>query len=98
MTTTKVYGYSDDIVEVETSNGSWEIDCYNCEVEIDFNDGTTIRVGYPKEGMAVWWIEVKEEGTAAQWLTPCEDEEAEIYSDLFEIEAKVIRQRVIRKE
>lgn len=97
MRTTTIYGYSDDVVEVGGPNWSCEIDCYNCEVEIDFDDGTTIRVGYPKEGMAVWWIKVIKPGTAASWFTPCEDEEAAINSDIFEIESRVIRHRVVRK-
>lgn len=98
-TRTIVYGYSDDIVEVECPDEgrSWEIDCYDCEVEIDFADGTTVRIGYPKPDMAVWWIEVKKLGSAALRLTPCEDEDAETYSDIFEIESYVLRHRVIRK-
>ena len=59
----KVYGYSDDIVCIEHHEGGCtEIDCYNKDVRIGFEDGTVIRVGYPKDGPAVWWIEVEEEG------------------------------------
>lgn len=44
----------------------------------------------PKEGKAIWWIKVLEKGTAPQTLTECEDEEAEVYSDTFEIDADYV--------
>lgn len=82
---TKVYGYSDDIV----TYGDDEIDCYDDDVIIVFSDNTIIRVGYSKESLGVWWIEVVHAGTAAHRLEICTDEEAEIYSDVFEIDADV---------
>ena len=85
----KVYGYSDDIVCIEhIDGGSTEIDCYNRDVRISFEDGTVIRVGYPKDGFAIWWIEIEEEGYAYSELTPCTDEDAEVYSDVFVIDAE----------
>ena len=86
----KVYGYSDDVVVVEhIDGGCTEIDCYNEDVRIRFQDGTQIRVGYPKQHCAVWWIEVEELGTADYDLNITDDEDADIYSDVFEIEAEV---------
>ena len=43
----KVYGTSDDLVEIEGSAYKEdEIGCYNHDVRICFEDGTAIRVGY----------------------------------------------------
>ena len=39
--------------------------------------------------MGVWWIKVNRKGTAPQKLTVCEDEDAEIYSDIFEIDSEI---------
>lgn len=86
----KVYGASDDFVEIERSTyPEDEIGCYDSDVEITFTDGTVIRIGYPKENIAVWWIEVKKRGTAEQTLAVCNDENADPYSDVFEIDAEV---------
>lgn len=86
----KVYGYSDDIVCVEhIEGGCTEIDCFDHDVGIRFEDGTVIRVGYPKNGMAVWWIEVETDGVAYSDLKECTDEDAKIYSDVFTIDAEI---------
>lgn len=95
----KVYGASDDLVEIE--GGAYkedEIGCYDSDVRIRFVDGTAIRVGYPKEDTAIWWIEVEKQGTATQTLTICEDEEARIYSDIFEIDAEIKSHSVIKRK
>ena len=95
----KVYGYSDDIVYIDHLDGSCtEVDCYNKDVRIQFEDGTTIRIGYPKENMAVWWIEIEEKGTANHELRICEDEEARIYSDILEIEVEAKSCSVIKQK
>ena len=86
----KIYGCSDDLVEIENSAYKEdEIGCYNKDVRIRFVDGTIIRVGYGKSELAVWYIVVEKQGTAKQMLTICDDEEAEIYSDIFEIDSEV---------
>lgn len=85
----KVYGCSDDLVEIEGDIED-EIGCYDRDVRIDFRDGTKILVGYGKPGLGVWRIEVERQGTAPHKLTVCEDEDAEIYSDIFEIEAPIL--------
>lgn len=95
----KVYGYSDDIVCIEhIDGGCTEVDCYNRDVRIIFEDGTTIRVGYSKDNAGIWWIEVEKRGTATQNLVVCEDENAEIYSDVLYIDAEVVSYAVIKKE
>ena len=54
----KVYGASDDLCEIEGSEYKEnEIGCYNSDVRIRFVDETVIRIGYPKEDSAIWWIE-----------------------------------------
>ncbi len=84
----RVYGYSDDNLVVEgASYPNDEISCFERIVRIAFTDGTIIDAWYGKKGQAIWTIEVIEKGTARQTLTICEDEDADIYSDVFEIEA-----------
>lgn len=95
----KVYGYSDDIVCIEhLEGGCTEIDCFDSDVRIRFMDGTVIRIGYPKADMAVWWIEKEKVGTAYSVLQYCKDEDAKIYSDIFEIEAEVKSYSVIKQK
>lgn len=50
----KVYGASDDLVEIENSQYKQdEIDCFDSDVHIRFVDGTVIRLGYPKKTRAM---------------------------------------------
>ena len=95
----KIYGCSDDLVEIDgTKYKHDEIGCFDHDVWIRFTDGTVIRVGYPKDGLAVWWIEVEKQGTAEQRLTVCMDEDAQIYSDIFQIAAEVKSHSVIKQK
>ena len=94
----RVYGVSDDLVEIEgTKYPDDEIDCFDKDVMIGFKDGTEIRVGYPKENMAVWGIEIEETGGAAYAMNGCDDQDAEIYSDVFSIDSEVAWHKVVRK-
>ena len=95
----RIYGASDDLVEVENSKyKEGEIGCFERDVRIQFFDGTVIRIGYPKDGLAVWWIEVEKNGTAPQSLTVCEDEDADIYSDIFEIDSEIESHSIIKQK
>ena len=88
----KVYGASDDLVEIEGSKYPYdEIGCYNADVKIEFIDGTIIKVHYGKEDdtLGIWAITVLEKGSAYQELLVCNDENAKIYSDIFLIGAEV---------
>ncbi|MBO4229772.1 MAG: hypothetical protein J5938_05435 [Clostridia bacterium] len=85
----KIYGCSDDLVEIEGSRYENEIGCFDRYVRFWFTDNTVITIGYPKKNMGVWWIKVNRKGTAPQKLTVCEDEDAEIYSDIFEIDSEI---------
>ena len=94
----KVYGYSDDLVEIEGSQyKADEIDCYNRNVRLHFSDGTVILIGYSKPNLGVWWIEVEQKGTAEQWLTTCVDPDEDPYSDVLEIDAEVVGHEVVDK-
>ena len=95
----KVYGASDDLVEIENSQyKDDEIGCYDHDVRIRFLDGTIIRVGYPKDGLAIWWVEIEKQGTAEQKMTICDDEDARIYSDIFEIDSEIKSHSVIKQK
>lgn len=87
----RVFGASDDLVEIEGSNyPDNEIGCYDGTVKLEFSDGTVVRFGYGKNGLGIWWCEVEKKGTALYRLTECNDEDADIYSDVFEIDAEVV--------
>lgn len=93
----KVYGASDDLVEIEGSTyADDEIGCYDRDVLLEFVDGTTIRCHYGKPDLAVWEITIEKTGSAKQILTACEDDDADIYSDVFEIDAEVRRHKVVK--
>lgn len=95
----KIYGVSDDLVEIEGSSYKVdEIGCFNSDVRIRFIDGTVIRIGYPKADAAIWWIEVEKRGTAVQGLTICNNEDARIYSDIFKIDAEIKGHSVIKQK
>ena len=96
----KVYGYSDDLVEVEgEKRHGAEIECYDSDVFVRFKDGTEIKVTYGKPGYGgVWGITVENKGSAEQKLTECFDEDADVYSDIFEIDAEVMSYMVVEKE
>ena len=92
----RIYGCSDDLVEVEGSTYyEDEIGCFDSNVRIWFDDGTVVLVGYPKLGQAVWWINVENEGTATMVVSRCDDEDAPIYSDVLEIEAEIVKHEVV---
>ena len=92
----RVFGYSDDLVDIEGSSYSeYEIDCFDRDVRLWFDDGTVILVSYSNDG--IWKIKVENWGDAPQKLSICEDEDADLYSDVFEINAEVVKHQVIRK-
>lgn len=95
----KVYGASDDLCEIEGSAyKEYEIGCYESDVRIRFVDGTIIRVGYPKQDAAIWWIEIEKQGTAAHTLTVCDNEDTMPYSDIFEIDAEIKNHSIINQK
>lgn len=96
---TRVYGCSDDLVIIEHADGRVEeIDCYDKDVRILFEDDTGIRVGYPKPGFAVWYFEAERWGSADSYVKRCWHEDADPYSDVFVIESDVVAYVVTEKE
>ena len=92
----KVYGTSDDLVELEGSKYQEnEIGCYGSDVIIAFDDGAVIRVSYGKPEGAIWEITLLKKGTAGNAVFICYDEDDEIYSDIFETDAEVCSHWVI---
>ena len=92
----RIYGASDDLVEIEGSDYQEdEIGCFEANVRIWFEDGTVILVSYGKQDLAVWSIVIEKVGTAKFDLQICEDEDADIYSDIFEIDSEIVRHEVI---
>jgi len=92
----KIYGYSDDLVEIEGSKYyEDEIGCYNKQVRISFEDGTIILVGYPSHKGAIWWIFIERMGDAHYILESCTNEDADIYSDVFMIDSEIVSHQVV---
>ena len=95
----QVYGCSDDLVEIKGAQYPYdEIDCFEKDVLIRFKDGTEILVGYNKPNLAVWWIKVSKHGSGTYILDYCNDEDAEIYSDVFTIDSELESVKVVNKE
>ena len=92
----KIYGASDDLVEIEGSKYKEdEIGCYEADVRIWFDDGMVILVSYGKEEGPIWKIDIECPGAKMYFLTVCHDEDADIYSDILETESDIMRHEVI---
>lgn len=88
-----IYGYSDDLVEIENSQYKEdEIDCYNKAIRFYFVDGTIISICYAQGG--VWKITHEAIGKAWYELTRCEDDDDDAYSDVFKIDSEIISYEV----
>jgi hypothetical protein len=88
---TKVYGCSDDLLEIDPAPyPADEIGYFDSDVFVRFSDNTLIKASYGKNGKGIWCITVLEKGTVKQALTECDDEDAKIYSDIFEIDADYV--------
>lgn len=95
---TRVYGSSDDLVEIEGSKyRENEIPCYGAYVRIWFDDGSIIQVSYPKNEKAIWMICVEKKGTSTYSLEECNDENDSVYSDIYTTDARVIKHAVVSK-
>jgi hypothetical protein len=83
---TKIYGCSDDLIEIEGHIND-EIGCYGTDekergVLIVGSDGTALEVKYGKGGMGIWGITLLRQGPLFERVEPCTDEEADPYSDV----------------
>ncbi len=84
---TKVYGASDDLIEVEGGKCSGEVGCYGTDesergVLLVFSDGTLLEVKYGKGDKAIWGITLLARGSEFYQIDQCCDEEADPYSDV----------------
>jgi len=77
--TTKVYGASDDLVEVE-GDVVGEVPFNNCLLIL--SDGSMLAVKYAPDGLAIWRITIIVRGTLLQGVEQCEVETNDNYSDI----------------
>lgn len=83
---TRIYGCSDDLIEFE-GDFSGEVGCYGTDdqehgVLVVVSDGTLLEVKYGKGGNGVWGITLIKKGVHYLNIEQCDDEDAEIYSDI----------------
>ena len=78
---TKVYGASDDLVEVD-GDVHGEVNVDDCL--LIFSDGTLLHImwGGPKRALGIWKITVIHRGTLLKEIAPCEVETDDNYSDV----------------
>lgn len=82
---TEVYGASDDLIEFEGDVygevGAYGTDDREQGVLIVCSDGTLLEVKYGKAGQAIWGITCLKAGELFNRIDPCDDEDADRYSD-----------------
>lgn len=83
---TKVYGCSDDLIEIE-GDVRGEVGFYGSDdreygVLLLFSDGTILEVKYGKGKAGIWGIMLMNKGTLFEHINPCNDENANPYSDV----------------
>lgn len=87
MAKVKVYGSSDDRIELE---GDLYDEFYPSDEEpfyLAFSDGTVLSVVYGGDG--VWTVRKKVAGTAKYTHTPTEGSDSDEYSDVVELEGNI---------
>lgn len=90
---TKVYGTSDDLVEIE-GDITGEVSHYDDSDEgndetgvlLSFSDGTLLRIKYGKAGQGIWAITIIHCGDLFIGIDECHDEDAKPYSDVVTFE------------
>jgi len=83
---TKIYGRSDDLIEVE-GDVDGEVSCYGTDrrekgVLLVCSDGTLLEVKYGKGGMGIWGIMLIRKGSLLMSIRQCDSEEKDPYSDV----------------
>lgn len=83
--TTRIYGTSDDLVEID-GDIRGEIDCFgtddrNYGILLACSDGTILEVKYGKHGQGIWEIIAHTRGELLTNIQSCDNEDDEIYSD-----------------
>lgn len=81
--TTKIYGTSDDLIEFEGDIYD-EIGAYEAQDKgILLSDGTVLECSYPKTpDLGVWGFKLIRAGHLFDRIEECNDEDADIYSDI----------------
>lgn len=81
--TTKIYGQSDDLIEFRGDIDD-EIGAYMVQGKPLFlSDGTVLECSYPKTpDLGVWGFKVIRAGLLFERIEECNDENAEVYSDV----------------
>jgi len=93
MPLTRVYGRSDDLIEFDGAyNG--EVGAYRAGedgkgVLLIISDGTLLEVKYGKGDLGIWSITVIKKGASYAGFEPCDDEDADIYSDVVSLRGEV---------
>lgn len=78
---TTVYGASDDLIEFEGDIYE-EIAGSEDPTFLMFGDGTILKIWYGKDIFAIWSINVINKGSLFDKIEYCNDENADIYSDI----------------
>jgi hypothetical protein len=77
MSTVRVYGHSDDLIEIE-GDLSEEFGAYDSDpIYLGFSDGTVLAVDYTDE----WRISIRVRGSADLQITTAADRHEGCYSD-----------------
>ena len=83
---TKIFGQSDDNIYTE---GDYEgqythygTDEQEHGILLVINDGSILEVKYGKGGLAIWGIQVIKKGNLFDRIEFCDNEDADIYSDI----------------
>lgn len=85
---TRVYGASDDLIEIEGGKAAGEVGCYGAGdddkgVLLMCSDGTVLEVGYGKEDNGgIWWVKCLRKGSDFDRIEICTDEDADPHSDV----------------
>jgi len=77
---TKIWGTSDDLIEVD-GDVRGEVNCYDKEVLLICSDGTLLGIKYGKMEMGIWQVNVIQKGALLEKVIQCTSEDDEVYSD-----------------
>ena len=94
---TKIYGRFDGVVQIDTGKKHRKIYCADCNVRIWFKDGTVVLVGYPKDGMDIWFIRIEKCGRASHTLQHCHNRDDENNSDVLCINSPVLDYELVER-
>ena len=90
---TRIYGTSDDLIEVEGAY-TGEVGCYGTDdrekgVLLVVSDGTLLEVKYGKNDSGIWGINIIKKGSCFHSIEICDDEDAKPYSDVVTLRGDI---------